>query len=258
MRGADSSVRDLLDTGTGGVPVAGGRIPSLAGMTQNEVGAGLALDGVAGVRNFRDAGGVGSLRHGVLYRSGALHELLPEGAQSLRRLGVRTVVDLRSVPEAADRPDIRPGEGVEHVHAPVFIEQRWPNDQDELYPLMAEYAGRSVVVVARRLLATDGAPVLVHCASGKDRTGVVVAVLQSLLGGSEAEITADFLRSNTELGLTASVAASATAHGTRPVAAGHLLGAIGWIRSHHGSISAYLLAHGATESELAALRALLS
>ncbi|MEU9508258.1 tyrosine-protein phosphatase [Micromonospora sp. NPDC048170] len=208
---------------------------------------------VPGVRNFRDAGGVGALRRGVLYRSGALHELLPGGAQSLEQLGVRTVVDLRSVPEMADRPDVCDGYGLTHVRAPVFAERSWPDDQLELYPFMAEHAGRSVVAVIRRLL-TPGPPVLVHCASGKDRTGVVVAVLQTLWGASEAEVVSDFLRSNAELGLSGGPAPSATGHGALPVTATHIRRAMLWIRSIHGSVSAYLVEHGATEAELTALR----
>ncbi|MEU6077502.1 tyrosine-protein phosphatase [Micromonospora sp. NPDC047074] len=211
------------------------------------------LGSVPGVRNFRDAGGVGALRRGVLYRSGALHELPPSGAQALARLGVRTVVDLRSVPEIAVRPDRCDGYGLTHVRAPVFAERNWPDEQLELYPFMAEHVGRSVVAVIRRLL-TPGPPVLVHCASGKDRTGVVVAVLQTLLGASEAEVAADFLRSNAALGLTASPASSAAGHGALPVTATLIHRAMLWIRGIHGSVPAYLVKHGATESELAALR----
>ncbi len=209
----------------------------------------LERDVPVGVRNFRDAGGVGTLPRGVLFRSAALHGLVPESAEALRRLGLRTIVDLRSDPEVAERPDaadvVRAGR-TRYLHVPVFEERRWPADQTELYPLMAERAGRAAVAVVRRLSADDGAPVLVHCASGKDRTGVVVAVVQTLLGASEEEVLQDFLRSNTELGLTGSPAAgAAVAHGSLPVRATHLRRAMLWIRSHHGSVSDYLLAHGA-------------
>ena len=217
-------------------------------------GAGTAeLTGIDGVRNFRDAGGVGALPHGVLYRSGALHALSGEGARELAGLGVRTVVDLRSRPEVTDRPDTLHDVGIGHLHVPVFAEQRWPDEQMELYPSMAEHAGRPVLAVLRRLIAEDRGPVLVHCASGKDRTGVVVAVVQTLFGASEAEVVADFVRSNAELGLTATRSSSPQGHNTRPVAAEHLHRALLWIRSHHGSISAYLRTQGATERELAAL-----
>ncbi|WP_406420474.1 tyrosine-protein phosphatase [Streptomyces sp. NBC_00873] len=99
---------------------------------------------------------------------------------------------------------------------------------------------------------------LVHCASGKDRTGVTVAILQTLLNASEAEITEDFLRSNTVLGLTEASSAARTGHGTRPVTATHLLHAVIWIRSHYGSVPGYLLAHGAEDAELQALHTALT
>ncbi|MEV6211551.1 tyrosine-protein phosphatase [Kitasatospora sp. NPDC051914] len=142
-------------------------------MTRAEVRGGSVFVEVAGVRNFRDAGGVGALPRGVLYRSGALDGLLPAGARRLAELGVRTVVDLRSAPEVRDRPDDCRGLPVDHCHLPVFREQRWPAEQAELYPAMAEQAGPAAVALVRRLAAPGAGPVLVHCASGKERTGVV-------------------------------------------------------------------------------------
>ncbi|MEW1907380.1 tyrosine-protein phosphatase [Kitasatospora sp. NPDC085895] len=210
---------------------------------------------VAGVRNVRDAGGVGALRRGVLYRSGALHGLRPEGARRLAELGVRTVVDLRSVPEVAELPDDCRGLTVDHRRLPVFTERRWPAEQAELYPAMAEHAGPAAAALVRRLAEPGALPVLVHCASGKDRTGVVVAVLQTLLGASAAETTADFLLSNAALGLSAATAGPG--HNSRPVAAVHLDRAMQWIRSRHGSVTDYLLAHGAREADLSAARAAL-
>ncbi|WP_406454222.1 tyrosine-protein phosphatase [Streptomyces sp. NBC_00876] len=215
---------------------------------------------IPGVRNFRDAGGVGTLRRGALYRSGALDALTAQGAERLRELGLRSVIDLRSTPEVAAAPDLHHGlgPGLAHRHIPVFSEQRWPADQRELYPAMAEAAGRSSVAVIRRLLAPGALPALVHCASGKDRTGVTVAIIQTLLGASEAEITEDFVRSNAALGLDGSAAAARPGHGSLPVTATHLRHAMIWIRSHYGSVPACLLAHSAKESELEALRTALA
>jgi len=217
------------------------------------------VPGVPGVRNFRDAGGTGAFPHGVLYRSGALDRLTPEGARTLRGLGVRTVLDLRSAPEVAARPDALGDSGIRYLHVPVFAEQRWPEEQAELYPLMGELAGRPAVAAVRQLLAAGRRAVLVHCASGKDRTGVVVALLQSLLGAPEHEVTADFLRSNAALGLDCpgpeSSAPAGPGHAARPVAATHLRRALLSVRSHHGSLEEHLRAHGARTAELAALRA---
>ncbi|MEE4491538.1 tyrosine-protein phosphatase [Streptomyces sp. BE230] len=88
---------------------------------------------------------------------------------------------------------------------------------------------------------------------GKDRTGVVVALVQTLFGASEAEVVADFVRSNTELGPSVAQPTALGGHKTLPVAAGHLRRALLWIRSHHGSVPAYLQTQGATERDLSML-----
>ncbi|MFJ5927494.1 tyrosine-protein phosphatase [Kitasatospora sp. NPDC092948] len=222
-------------------------------ITDEPTDAGADGPAVPEVRNLRDAGGLGALPRGVLYRSGALDRLTADGALALLDLGVRTVVDLRSTPETAARPDALGDSGIRYLHVPVFAEQRWPEEQAELYPLMAELAGRPAVAALRALLAAERRAVLVHCASGKDRTGVVVALLQSLLGAGEPEILADFLRSNTALGLTAPHP-HVPGHATRPVAAVHLRRALLSVRSHHGTLDEHLRSHGARPSELAALR----
>ncbi|MFF5170522.1 tyrosine-protein phosphatase, partial [[Kitasatospora] papulosa] len=123
----------------------------------------------------------------------------------------------------------------------------------ELYPSMAEHSGRAVLAVIRHLRAEGKNPILVHCASGKDRTGVVIALVQTLFGASETEVVGDFVRSNAELRLPVTQPTGLRGHNTLPVAAGHLRRALLWIRSHHGSVPAYLQAHGATEEDLSIL-----
>ncbi|MFF4821064.1 tyrosine-protein phosphatase [Kitasatospora sp. NPDC001309] len=223
---------------------------------------------IPGVRNFRDAGGIGALRRGVLYRSGSLHTLTEEGARKLKELGLRTVIDLRSPFELEVWPDQRHGLDHESLNLPTLPADRgdltrpWPEDQAALYTFMPGTAGPSLAAVIRRLAAPEAVPVIVHCAVGKDRTGLTVAVLQSLLGASDADITADFLRSNAGLGLedgpTPYVDETGTERVSRPVDAALLASSLGWIRTHHGTVPAYLAAHGTTEAELAALRANLS
>ncbi|MFB6894379.1 tyrosine-protein phosphatase [Kitasatospora sp. NPDC056327] len=223
---------------------------------------------IPGVRNFRDAGGVGSLRRGVLFRSGSLHTLSPEGALRLKALGLRTVIDLRSKEELDAFPDERHDLDHESLHLPTLPADRqdtdrpWPEDQVELYPFMAATAGPSLVAAIRRLGAPDALSAVVHCAVGKDRTGLTIAVVQSLLGASEAEITADYLRSNAGLGLldgpTPYIDETGAERISRPISADLLASSFAWIHDRHDSLPAYLHSHGATEGDLAALRANLS
>ncbi|MEV7781547.1 tyrosine-protein phosphatase [Kitasatospora sp. NPDC088351] len=223
---------------------------------------------IPGVRNFRDAGGVGALRRGVLYRSGSFHTLTPEGAQRLKALGLRTVIDLRSPVELDVWPDLYHGLEHETLHVPTLpanredVDRPWPEDQEELYPFMAGTAGPSLVAIVRRLGDPGTLSAVVHCAVGKDRTGLTIAVLQSLLGASDADITADFLLSNAGLGLldgpTPYLDETGTERVSRPISAPLLASSLAWIRDRHGSVPDYLRAHGATEDDLAALRANLS
>ncbi|WP_406200704.1 tyrosine-protein phosphatase [Kitasatospora sp. NBC_01560] len=223
---------------------------------------------IPGVRNFRDAGGVGSLRKGVLYRSGSFHTLKPEGAQRLKDLGLRVVIDLRSPFELEVWPDLRHGLGHETLNLPTLpadredVEHPWPESQETLYPFMAATAGPSLVAAIRRLGAPGGVPAVVHCAVGKDRTGLTIAVVQSLLGASEADITADFLLSNAGLGLldgpTPYVDETGTERVSRPISTPLLASSLDWIRTHHGSVTDYLRTHGTTDADLDALRTNLS
>ncbi|MFB7472652.1 tyrosine-protein phosphatase [Kitasatospora sp. NPDC056184] len=223
---------------------------------------------IPGVRNFRDAGGVGALRRGVLFRSGSFHALTPEGALRLKALGLRTVIDLRSSEERGFFPDKVDGLDHETLHLPTLpanredTERPWPEDQAELYPFMAATAGPSLVAAIRRLGAPGTLSAVVHCAVGKDRTGLTIAVVQSLLGASEADVTADYLRSNAGLGLldgpTPYLDETGAERLSRPVAAELLASSFAWIHDRHGSLPAYLHAHGATDADLDALRANLS
>ncbi|MFG2909630.1 tyrosine-protein phosphatase [Kitasatospora sp. NPDC048286] len=223
---------------------------------------------IPGVRNFRDAGGIGALRRGVLYRSGSFHTLTEEGARRLEALGLRTVFDLRSAYELEAWPDQRHGLDHGALNLPSLPphprngDRPWPEDQAALYPFMAETAGPSIAAVVRRLATPDTLAAVVHCAVGKDRTGVTIAVLQSLLGASEAEITADFLLSNVGLGLDKGPIPYFDETGTerlsRPVGAELLASSLAWIHDHHGTVPDYLRHHGTTDAELDAVRAHLS
>ncbi len=225
---------------------------------------------VPGVRNLRDAGGTegtGGLRPGRIYRSGSLHSLAPDGARLLGRLGLRTVVDLRSDAELDVYPDRRHGLDHETLHLPTFpvdresADQPWPDSQSGLYLYLPRYAGPSIAATIRRLTTPGALPALLHCAVGKDRTGLTVAVIQHLLGATDDEITAEFLLSNLGLGLhngpSPYIDETGTERISRPVTAALLQSSLTWIRDTHGSVEGYVVAAGVTAAELAALRGLL-
>uniref|UniRef100_UPI002F90CE51 tyrosine-protein phosphatase n=1 Tax=Kitasatospora sp. NBC_01519 TaxID=2903576 RepID=UPI002F90CE51 len=229
---------------------------------------------VPNVRNFRDAG-IAQMCPGRLYRSGSLNRLTEEGAERLRKLEIRTVVDLRSGVESNVWPGMTHGLDIEWISNPAlpalddlkamgftdfsgFEGKPWPVDPEALYPFMAVYAAPAIAVLVKHLVVPQALPVVVQCAVGKDRTGIAVAVVQSLLEVSWADVVADFTRSNVELELTAGPTSFLDEAGvtrySHPVSEGLLASAMDTILSAHGSLPAYLAPHGVTSADLEALR----
>lgn len=169
-----------------------------------------------GCFNFRDLGGYQTSdgRHfqtGLVFRSDGLQMLTPADLTKLSgEVGLGHVIDLRSHAEVeevgcgpiADQATIH--------HIPLFVGAegssdvmsnfKMPSDMGELYFLMLGFAQEPIAEVVR-LLADAESPAVFHCAAGKDRTGVISAVLLSLLGVPHETIVADyaFSRQNIDL-----------------------------------------------------------
>lgn len=177
-----------------------------------------------GVVNFRDVALCTGARPGRLFRSGELIRLDDEGRDVLRQLGVKDVVDLRTSAEAKRRgPGLVP-DGVEIHRLPIPDgaadasgnaphEHAWrqamkeKSDEEsfadtamrymvEEYSRFPTYNGaqRALSLIVRRLGA--GRPVLVHCFAGKDRTGLIIALVLEASGIDREAVMADYLRSN--------------------------------------------------------------
>lgn len=193
-------------------------------------GAVVRADGLPSIPNLRDIGGHptregGRIRTGLVYRSVDLSHLDDRDAAALAVLGVRVVYDLRTDAERAIAPDRLPS-GADLIVADVFADDVGaspaafgPILED---PAAAERAlgnGRSArfflekyrefvtlpsaIAAYRRLYTglarTDGRPALVHCTTGKDRTGWAVAALLLLLGVPVDHVMDDFLASGPAL-----------------------------------------------------------
>ena len=166
------------------------------------------------VHNLRDVGGYRTVDgHGVawgrLYRSDSLAGLDGADLDRFRALGIRTVIDLR-YPDEIQRngrvPDL-PGLTFHN-----FSVEHRPYDQTMIDPAVepapffadryAEVAADGVVELRRTLevIAAADLPLLFHCHAGKDRTGIVAALVLSLLGVDRADVVADFALSNLATG----------------------------------------------------------
>ncbi|EMF52197.1 tyrosine-protein phosphatase [Streptomyces bottropensis] len=179
---------------------------------------------LTGVRNFRDVGGLPTVdgrrvRHGVLFRSGHLAHATDEDTAFLASLNLHTVFDFRN---AADQklegPDVALP-GVLNVNLPLsdpadgaeFWKMVRDGDLDHLRALLGDgrAAGRMIAsyrtMIKRRTaehsrvlhaLAEDSVPALMHCAAGKDRAGLAIAVTLLALGVEREAVVTDYLESN--------------------------------------------------------------
>lgn len=159
---------------------------------------------VEGCNNFRDLGGYpttggGSLQWRLLFRADGLHDLSPAGVSTLRdEIGLGDILDLRSSAEVElDGRGPLAGEAMRFHHLPLFDGPRSgmspPPDFNlgDLYFGMLEFARKPLADVLTVLARTES-PAVFHCSAGKDRTGVVSALLLGLLGVEDEIIVADY------------------------------------------------------------------
>jgi len=170
-----------------------------------------------GATNCRDLGDIRTadgryLRCGLLYRSDSLAELTEADFERLEALGLHTVCDLRHESERIHKPNRLPAGTQIRQHSIGFL----PRGAKELIPSLGPHSDEMAVHSAlagyyRRfpldhasdyarmfdaLLEPDALPALIHCTSGKDRTGFGIALILMALGVSREDIVADYLLSN--------------------------------------------------------------
>lgn len=171
-----------------------------------------------GGSNFRDLGGYRTasgqfVRRGMIFRSAHLGGLTDTDRAALGQVGVRTIVDLRGIDEAAATPHLVEGLACSIVGAPIEPgigdKIRLAIEEDRATPLlMAEFLTehyrdypRRCAPAFRTLFATlrEGAqrPLVFHCTAGKDRTGFASALLLTLLDVPWETVIEDYLQTNT-------------------------------------------------------------
>lgn len=167
-----------------------------------------------GAHNFRDLGGYPTAdgrctRWGLLYRSDALCALSRADWALLLHRGLKTVIDLRSLPETQSAP-LSPPEGVLALHFPLMRELDGvlpgpgTGEKRVLDSMLLDYGKMlfdSLPCCAEVLRAIAGrlgaGNVAFMCSAGKDRTGIIAAVLLYLCGVPREDIVADYMVSST-------------------------------------------------------------
>jgi protein-tyrosine phosphatase len=231
----------------------------------------VALEGGS---NFRDRGGYRTadgrtVRHGLVFRSAHLGNLTDTDRREIGRLGVRTIVDLRGINEAAETPHRIEGTGATiigaHIEPGIGERIRGAIADGSASPeLMAHFLTEHYRDYPRRcapgfrtLFATlsDGTnrPLVFHCTAGKDRTGFASALILHALGVADEVIAEDYLLTNQHYKRDATAATDLpddVRNAIGSVEASYLAAAFEAIAKDYGDLEAYLrdgLKLGATE-----------
>ena len=163
-----------------------------------------------GAYNVRDLGGLRTKdrrisRPGVIYRGDSLDGITPGDAKILfDKLGIGTIIDLRTKAETETKELHFP---VDYHRFSVLVEGRLghePFPSDDPVELAKVYlsnidSGRNAVKGTFDLIATNlqaGVATLFHCAAGRDRTGIMSALLLGLAGVTDGQIAMDYVQSN--------------------------------------------------------------
>jgi protein-tyrosine phosphatase len=165
-----------------------------------------------GAANTRDAGSYPTaegrfVKRGVIYRSATLSYLSSRGADAFQTLGVKTVIDFRNrlTPWPPFNGDVWSVYLASSVHGcPMSFAKTKPHEESYIRGVR-DNAG-SFCEAFELLSHEENYPVLYHCAAGKDRTGVMSALLLSRLGIDRDTIVADF-RLSEQVGLPGSLEA---------------------------------------------------
>lgn len=227
-----------------------------------------------GVFNLRDVGGypaVGgrTVRWRTLLRSDALHRIEPAGAAMLGGLGLRTVLDLRTEMEAELAPSALDGLSARVAHISLLSGdlQALPLELEAIYRYVIDQCGDAVAEAVKVLAAADAFPALVHCSAGKDRTGIVVALILAVVGVPDEVIAADYGLSASYLDAERTPAIgqlqASTGLGddlTKPLLISPpelIVEVLARVRQASESVDAYLLDRGLNAADLARLRSAL-
>lgn len=219
-------------------------------------------------RNVRDLGGMptrdgATIRYGALIRSDSLDNLFDDAVEAVRAAGVSRIVDLRRTGESprphpfADDPT--------YVSVPV----QNPADPDhewltlaEIYLAMLDLRPQLFTKAVAAVADAPAGAVVVHCAGGKDRTGIVVAMALTIAGVDREFIAADYALTEGRLEEASKAFLETVADDrTREILRGlqatpgtNMLRVLEHLDEKYDGVEGYLRAGGMSTEQLAALR----
>lgn len=215
--------------------------------------------------NARDLGGF-LLRSGRetawqrVVRADNLNKLAPAGVAALVAYGVRTVIDLRDPFELEKFPNplvVAPPPDVVFINVPLISKAEWEAIKDpvraaERYVLTARLSHANIAKAIAAVSDASPGGVVIHCHAGKERTGIVAALLISLAGVADTVVAEDWTASDAYL---QPLYEEWLADETEPTIRGkraegfvthaeHILDVLAHVRRSHGTVEEYLLAGG--------------
>jgi len=170
------------------------------------------------VNNFRTVGNIKNadgriLKAAIFYRSGHLHQLKKKSFGQFEKLGIKEVIDLRNSKEIAQKPDDLPqkmiyknysafeDEGDQLDQAKKLVLKGKVNGSDadkRMVDFYREYVTENPQIIKTIIteILESKEPVLYHCTAGKDRTGIITALILTILKFDKETIYNDYLLSN--------------------------------------------------------------
>lgn len=232
---------------------------------------------LSGAENVRDLGGYAT-RSGattawqVFVRAGDLHSLTSDDQQHLADYGITTVIDLRMQHEVEAQPNVF---SQPNAAAPIRFMRHdfWGDRFDayrsadkgatpakklaDLYCAGLEASGFVMADIMSTFAASSDDSFVFHCRSGKDRTGLVAAMLLAIAGVAEDLICADFAYTSACLSEDAvnPIAANAPGAWQRTCEPETMRRTLSFVADQWGDVPGYLRAQGVSDADLAQIRA---
>jgi protein-tyrosine phosphatase len=220
--------------------------------------------------NARDLGGTPArdrarIRTGALVRTDSHERLTPEGVAMVHAYGVSRIIDLRRELECTTNPSPFAGSAL-YLNLPVQDPADPDNEQlalADIYQTMLDIRPTLFAEAVRAIADAPAGAVVVHCAGGKDRTGMVVALALSVVGVAPEAIAADYALTEDRLrAINAAFLAGITdpefreiVERLQPTPPENMLKVLKHLDSRYGGVEPYLLRHGLTSAHLDTLRA---
>ena len=238
------------------------------------------------ILNFRDIGGIVAggdnlIRNGIFFRSANLDKISKSDISKLHELNIKTIIDLRAQYERKNH--FVTIKNIDRISIPLDFEnasrallkpylfkknseQKILDISNSLYLEILDAVQPAVKQIVGILLSPDRCPILIHCQAGKDRTGIICAVLQLALKADNQSVIEGYLKSNDALIphfkkilkirkiLSLGFFPSDTILFVITLKQRNIESVIDRINNHYGGIEGYLNSSGVTAEQLEKLR----